>query len=71
MLTLRVMSRPGRVTKPGQIYTIVRNVLGEPAVKGIGRVRLLPQAKDSADDQEVSISSQLYASIISQRLRAA
>ena len=52
-LTLGVLSRPGRVTKTGQIYTIVRNVLGEEAVNGIGRVRLLPATVSTSGDEEV------------------
>ena len=35
------MSRPGRITLPGHVMTIVRNVIGADGVTGIGRVRLL------------------------------
>ena len=40
-MTMRVMSRPGRITLPGHVMTIVRNVVGADATNGIGRVRLL------------------------------
>lgn len=46
------MSRQGRVTKVGQVYTIVRNVLGEEASTEIGRVRLL-SATPGSEEQEV------------------
>ena len=52
-LTLRVMSRPGRVTKVGQVYTIVRNLLGDNAANDVGRIRLLPAARNSSSDDEV------------------
>lgn len=41
LVTMRVMSRPGRITLPGHVMTIVRNVIGADGVTGIGRVRLL------------------------------
>lgn len=40
-ITLRVMSRPGRITMAGHIMTIVRNLLGEEASGRVGRIRLL------------------------------
>ena len=42
---MRVMSRPGRITMPGHIMTIVRNVVSAEAVNGIGRVRMLDDRK--------------------------
>ncbi|EIE18444.1 DEAD-domain-containing protein [Coccomyxa subellipsoidea C-169] len=41
LVTMRVMSRPGRITLPGHVMTIVRNVIGADGVTGLGRVRLL------------------------------
>lgn len=42
---MRVMSRLGRITQPGHVMTIVRNVVGEEAVAAIGRVRMLSDPK--------------------------
>ena len=39
--TLRVLSRPGRVTTPGHVITIVRNLLGADAAGDVGRIRML------------------------------
>ena len=44
-VTMRVMSRPGRITQPGHIMTIVRNVVSAEAVNAIGRVRMLDNRK--------------------------
>ena len=51
-VTLRVLSRPGRVTKQGHVMTIVRNILGEDACGDVGRIRILPAAT-CADGLEV------------------
>ena len=51
-VTLRVLSRPGRVTKQGHVMTIVKNVLGEAACDEVGRIRMLPAAT-CADGLEV------------------
>ena len=45
-MTMRVMSRPGRITQPGHVMTIVRNVVSPEAVSAIGRVRMLEDRKD-------------------------
>jgi len=42
---MRVMSRSGRITQPGHIMTIVRNVVSAEAVGAIGRVRMLDDRK--------------------------
>lgn len=42
-VTLRVMSRPGRISQAGHIMTIVRNLLGEEASGRVGRIRLLKE----------------------------
>ena len=42
-MTLRVMSRPGRISMAGHIMTIVRNLLGEEASRGVGRIRMLKE----------------------------
>lgn len=44
-MTMRVMSRPGRITQPGHVMTIVRNVVSAEAVNAIGRVRMLDDRK--------------------------
>jgi hypothetical protein len=49
MVTLRVMSRPGRITQPGHVMTIVRNVIGEEAVSHIGRVRLVSDPREGKE----------------------
>lgn len=41
-ITIRVLSHLGRLTRQGHVSTIVKNVLGEPALTTIGRIRLLP-----------------------------
>lgn len=41
VVTLRVMSKPGRITMAGHIMTIVRNILGEEASAGVGKIRML------------------------------
>ncbi len=50
---MRVMSRPGRITLPGHVMTIVRNVIGADGVTGLGRVRLL---QDDRAGMEVGFS---------------
>ena len=40
-MTLKVMSRPGRITMAGHIMTIVRNILGEEVANGVGKIRML------------------------------
>lgn len=42
-MTLKVMSRPGRITLAGHIMTIVRNILGEEAANGVGKIRMLKE----------------------------
>ena len=49
-MTLRVLSRPGRITQAGHIMTIVRNVAGTGAADEVGRIRLL---QDKKTGQEV------------------
>ena len=49
LVTLRVMSRPGRITQPGHVMTIVRNVVGADAVGAIGRVRMLADRKAATE----------------------
>jgi len=62
VVTLKVMSRAGRITMAGHIMTIVRNILGEDAAGGVGRIRMLQENGD-----EVCIFSKLlsicYASL--------
>ena len=55
-MTMRVMSRPGRITQPGHIMTIVRNVVSAEAVNAIGRVRMLDDRKAQ---QQVSLAVSL------------
>lgn len=42
-MTLKVMSRPGRITLAGHIMTIVRNILGEEVANGVGKIRMLKE----------------------------
>lgn len=49
-VSIRVMSHLGRLTRQGHVSTIVKNVLGEPALRKIGRIRLLP-AERGADEE--------------------
>ena len=49
LVTLRVMSRPGRITQPGHVMTIVRNVAGPEATSTVGRVRMLVDRKESME----------------------
>ncbi len=50
---MRVMSRPGRITQPGHVMTIVRNVVSPEAVSAIGRVRMLEDRKDKTQASDV------------------
>ena len=52
-VTLRVLSKVGRLTKQGHVSTIVRNVLGEKMLNKIGRIRMLPASK--GETQEVGL----------------
>ena len=45
-MTLKVMSRAGRITMAGHIMTIVRNILGDDAANGVGRIRLMQENGD-------------------------
>ncbi len=49
-VTLRVLSRPGRISQAGHVMTIVRNVAGPAAADEVGRIRLL---QDKKTGQEV------------------
>ena len=40
-VTLRVLSRPGRITNTGHIFTIVRNVCGEQALTQLGKIQMV------------------------------
>ncbi len=53
LVTLRVMSRSGRITQPGHVMTIVRNVAGAEAVSAVGRVRMF---SDRKADMEVLLT---------------
>jgi hypothetical protein len=55
-VTMRVLSKVGRLTKQGHVSTIIRNVLGEKMLNKLGRIRMLPAAK--GDTQEVRPSPQ-------------
>ncbi len=57
-MTLKVMSRAGRITQAGHIMTIVRNVAGQKAADEVGRIRLL---NDRASGQDVSPSPCIWA----------
>ena len=46
----------GRITQPGHVMTIVRNVVRPEAVNGIGRVRMLDDRKAQ---QQVSLAVSL------------
>ena len=50
------MSRPGRISKVGHVYTIVRNVCGEDACDAIGIVRLLTDP-DTAQQVRIFIDN--------------
>lgn len=65
--TLRVLSRPGRVTQPGHVMTIVRNLLGPAAANAVGRVRMLSDAESgregAAFDLPDEVASQLFEKV--------
>ena len=48
LVTLRVMSRPGRISMAGHIMTIVRNLLGEEGSNRVGRIRMLKEQGEEA-----------------------
>lgn len=41
LATLKVMSKPGRITLPGHVAQIVRNLSGQDASNLVGRIRML------------------------------
>ena len=47
-----MLSRPGRITNFGHVFTIVRNVVGEQAVSGVGKIQMLT---DAESDQTVRL----------------
>ena len=48
LATLKVVSKPGRITLPGHVAQIVRNLSGQEASNLVGRIRML-----SEGDEEV------------------
>lgn len=52
--TVRVVSRPGRITQTAHVFVIVRNLLDSTAADKVGRVRLLP-----TDDQDQQVCPEL------------
>ena len=48
LATLKVVSKPGRITLPGHVAQIVRNLSGQDASNLVGRIRML-----SDGDEEV------------------
>jgi ATP-dependent RNA helicase DDX21 len=60
-VTLRVMSRPGRITMIGHIMAIVRNLIGDEATKNIGKVRMLSQdgQDGAAFDLPAAVASEI------------
>ena len=51
-MTLRVLSRPGRISNTGHIFTIVRNVCGEQALSELGKIQMVT---DTDSDQMVGL----------------
>ena len=43
MTTLRVSSKPGRLTRAEHVFVIVRNLVNAQAADAVGRVRMLPK----------------------------
>ena len=66
-VTLKVMSRPGRITMAGHIMTIVRNILGEDVANGVGKIRMLEesgeQVRISFDDHRPHVESSIQGLI--------
>lgn len=58
-MTLKVMSRPGRITMAGHIMTIVRNILGEEVANGVGKIRMLRE-----NGEEVCLHSAVHSSLL-------
>ena len=52
--TLRVMSRPGRITSTTHVFTIVRKLLGPEAANTVGRVRMLTDADGTEEVRETA-----------------
>ena len=46
LATLKVMSKPGRITLPGHVAQIVRNLSGQDASNLVGRIRMLSDGVD-------------------------
>lgn len=52
------MSHLGRLTRQGHVSTIVKNVLGEPALMQIGRIRMLrPEPGQQEEVSSLSMSA--------------
>lgn len=62
--TLRVLSRPGRVTQPGHIMTIVRNLLGPAAANVVGRVRMLKDAESGREGAAFDLPDEFASQLI-------
>ena len=62
--TLRVLSRPGRVTQPGHVMTIVRNLLGAEAANGVGRVRMLADAESGREGAAFDLPDEVAALLV-------
>ena len=60
-MTLRVLSKVGRLTKQGHVSTIVRNVLGEKMLNKIGRIRMLPATKGETQEVRPQFFALLHA----------
>lgn len=44
-MTLKLMSRAGRITTPGHIMAVVQKLLGKEALHDIGRIRLMDEGE--------------------------
>ncbi|KAK9839323.1 hypothetical protein WJX81_008091 [Elliptochloris bilobata] len=57
-VTVRVLSRPGRITQAGHVMTIVRNVAGAGAADEVGRIRLMQDKKTGQEGAAFDLSEE-------------
>ena len=55
LATLKVMSKPGRITLPGHVAQIVRNLSGQDASNLVGRIRMLSDGDEEVRHQRAQV----------------
>ena len=55
LATLKVVSKPGRITLPGHVAQIVRNLSGQDASNLVGRIRMLSDGDEEVRHEPVRV----------------